>query len=108
MPGTSRTPSRLLRAVAVGWLCLATPAVQDILMDAVTWAAGGEVCTDDCDDTETCTQQCGHCVCSAHAGLVPEARTGLTSVAGVLFSPASQSAMAQSGHLEPPFRPPVS
>ncbi len=103
------TSSRILRAVAVGWLCLAAPAVQDIVMDAVSWATGAEICLDGCDESgESCTQQCGHCLCNAHAGLVPESRAALTSFSTLLLSPMDQSAVAQSGHLEPPFRPPVS
>ena len=109
MPTALRTSSRLFRAVAVSLMCLATPAVQDIVMDAVTWAAGGEVCTDGCDDSTTpCTQQCGHCLCSAHVGLLPDAKVPLTSFFSILSSAPRQSAVVQSGHLEPPFRPPVS
>ena len=109
MSRPSRNTSSFLRAVAVGWLCLATPAVQAIVMSAVSFAAGIEVCADGCDDADTpCTQQCGHCLCSMHVGLVPEAKVGLSSSFTLLLRPLSASAAVRSGHHEPPFRPPVS
>ena len=101
---------RFARTLAVAWLCLATPALQDIVLDAVSWATGVEVCVDGCDETEgSCTQQCGHCLCSAHAGLLPDGKTSLLAAQGTLFQlPASHAVTAHSGHLDPPFRPPVS
>ena len=109
MSRPSHNTSSILRAVAVGWLCLATPAVQAIVMSAVSFAAGIEVCADGCDDADTpCTQQCGHCLCSMHVGLVPEAKVGLSSSFTLLLRPLSASAAVRSGHHEPPFRPPVS
>lgn len=109
MSRTSRTAYRFARLLAVLWLCLATPAVQDILMDAVTWATGEEPCGDDCEQTGTCTQQCGHCVCSVHAGLLPQTDRLVTEPVCVRVGAlAPRPAMAQRGHLDPPFRPPVS
>ncbi len=79
-------------------------------MHAMGGATGSVDCVDGCEDTgESCTQQCGHCLCSAHVGLLPDDRARLTTALRPLLSlSAPQSTTAQSGHLDPPFRPPVS
>ncbi len=102
--------STALRWVAVLLLCVATPAVQDIIAGLTTWASDGDCCSDECEESGApCTQQCMHCVCGPR--LVAVAAQSL-----VLFSqPLSVSTQSTrtlelqlSGHRDPPFRPPVS
>jgi hypothetical protein len=102
--------SRLARAFAIAWLCFATPAVQDIVMDTLSWVTGSGECADNCEETgDLCTQQCGHCVCSSHTGLLPQVRPALIARSGMRYRvEATDSTMTLSGHLDPPFRPPVS
>jgi hypothetical protein len=101
--------SHLGRLVAVLWLCLATPSVLDIVVETASWLSGAECCADDCDESgEPCTQQCVHCVCGGHNAALPFSERARLVVARVISAADSEPpASARSGHLEPPFRPPV-
>jgi hypothetical protein len=109
LPGHSRLLS--LRWLAVALLCLSTPAVQDIIVDTSSWLAGAECCADECEETgNPCTQQCLHCVCGVRAIAAPlpsgpQARTASLTLS--LLSPEVLD-VERAGHLDPPFRPPVS
>lgn len=102
--------SQLTRLVAVLWLCLTTPSVLDITVETVSWLSGAECCADDCDESgEPCTQQCVHCVCGGHNAALPfSERTRLVVARVVSAADTHLRVSARSGHLEPPFRPPVS
>ncbi len=110
-----RTLTTALKSVALRWLaalllCVATPAVQEIIADVTTWATDGDCCSDDCEESGApCTQQCMHCVCGPR--LVAVAAQSLL----LIPQPVTQSAkttsalpLPSSGHGDPPFRPPVS
>lgn len=101
--------SQLARLVAVLWLCLATPSVLDIVVETASWLSGAECCADDCDESgEPCTQQCVHCVCGGHNAALPFSDRTRLEVAQVMSTADTRPpAGARSGHLEPPFRPPV-
>jgi len=101
---------RFARALAVIWLCLSTPAVLDIIVETAGWLSGADCCADDCEETGApCTQQCIHCVCGGHNLTLPFVECTRGTVADVT-TPVGLHAQAseRAGHLEPPFRPPVS
>lgn len=112
LPLNSRRFSSMswLRALAVALLCLASPSTQDVVLDVVSWATGADCCLDACDETgKQCTQQCAHCSCSPHMVATLTAlrvRTGIEEQSA-LRVPGERGVLC-SGHLEPPFRPPVS
>lgn len=106
-------PSRLrqlARLVAVVLLCLGTPAVLDVIVDTASWLSGAGCCADDCDESgPPCSQHCVHCVCAGHNVTLPCAESIRGAVAVELHSVQTPATVrALSGHLEPPFRPPVS
>lgn len=86
--------------------CLTTPTVRDVAAD---WLSDAACCADDCDETgDACTQQCGHCI-TGHNVTVPATERGRATLAHWLTSvPPVERSGARSGHLDPPFRPPVS
>lgn len=110
MLGLFPTLGRSLRVVAVLALCLCTPAVLDIIVETANWVAGVECCADDCDESGVpCTQQCTHCVCGGHNVTLPSFELGRVVAERWVRAPvALLHASARSGHLDPPFRPPVS
>lgn len=106
---SSRWP--LARTLAVLWLCLATPAVHDVIVETASWLTGAECCADDCDESGSpCTQQCTHCVCGGHNLTLSAPECIRLAIARSARSVAGTQAHlgARSGHLDPPFRPPVS
>lgn len=101
---------RLIRFVAVVALCLCTPAVLDIIVQTASWAAGVECCADDCEESGVpCTQECTHCVCGGHNVTLPSFEACRVITQRWVRAPVVLlSEGARSGHLDPPFRPPVS
>lgn len=101
---------RLARVAAVLWLCLGTPAVLDVVVQTAGWLSGAECCADDCEETgEPCTQQCVHCVCGGHNVTLPSLELARPALARTASAADTRDRLgARSGHLEPPFRPPVS
>lgn len=91
-------------------LCLVSPAVQDIIVDVTGWVLGeAECCADDCDEGTPCTQQCVHCVCGTRLVAAPHELTAPLAGTWSSMARTEQSIEVQlGGHLEPPFRPPVS
>ena len=106
------TPSmwKFARMAAVLCLCLGTPAVLDIIVQTSGWLSGAECCADDCDESgNPCTQQCIHCVCGGHnVTLLSTERSRLATARVPPAEEQQDRAGARSGHLDPPFRPPVS
>jgi hypothetical protein len=101
--------SQLARLAAVIALCLATPAVLDIIVQTSGWLSGEDCCADDCEESgEPCTQQCVHCVCGGHNVTLPSTERTLIVARIPPASLNEDRAEARSGHLDPPFRPPVS
>lgn len=101
----------MLRLAAVLSLCLATPSLQDIVMDGIELLTGVEVCFDGCEEggADTCDQQCGHCLCSGHSGLAPFSLVALSLPVRLESSEVEvPCGSAKSAHLDPPFRPPAS
>lgn len=101
---------QLARTLAVVGMCLGTPAVLDIIVDTAGWITGAQCCADDCDESGApCTQLCVHCSGGGHHNTVPSPERTRVAVVGER-SPAQWQATVRplSGHLEPPFRPPVS
>lgn len=101
---------QLARAVAVVWLCLGTPAVLDIITDTASWMSGAQCCADDCDESGApCTQLCVHCSGGGHHNTLPSIERTRVAVRGERGRAQSRTTVRPlSGHLEPPFRPPVS
>lgn len=107
------TPFRAfhLRLAVVALLCVSTPSVQDLVVDVSSWLGDGDCCGDDCERTgEPCTQQCLHCVCGVRAIAAPLATAPLVLAVSTPRTAATPEAMTAElgGHLDPPFRPPVS
>jgi hypothetical protein len=106
----SRARSQLtkwLRLAAVMLACLSTPTVRDVI--GGEWLSDVECCADDCDESgDACTQQCEHCICG-HFVTVPTIASGRALVVQMVTTiPSMERSGARSGHLDPPFRPPVS
>jgi hypothetical protein len=99
---------RLARLVAVLLLCLASPSVLDIIVQASGWLSGAPCCADDCDESGSpCTQQCAHCV--GHTATLPSAeRVRVALVRWQTPLRRGDESGPRRGHLEPPFRPPMS
>jgi hypothetical protein len=101
----------MLRWLAVLLLCVATPAVQDIVSDLNNLIAGADdCCADECEESGApCTQQCLHCVCGPRlvAAAAPDAPQ-LTQAWSTLPRAEGTTSLPSSAHLDPPFRPPVS
>ena len=99
-----------MRWLAVALLCLATPAVTDIIADVSNWVTNAPCCSDDCEDSGApCTQQCMHCVCGAQVLAMATTKPAELSTSRRPMARSTHAAEPHSsGHLDPPFRPPVS
>ena len=107
---SSSFSSNRLRYVAVALLCLATPAVTEIISDVSNWVMNTPCCGDDCEDSGApCTNQCMHCVCGAQVlAVATEKSADVSAPRSSLARSTFALDLDSSGHLEPPFRPPVS
>lgn len=101
---------RFVRVLAVVAVCGSTPTMQDIVVDVASWVTGEECCTDDCEQSGApCQQECVHCANACHLvalTAVAVMREPVSKVPGRLDTQPQER--ARSGHLDPPFRPPVS
>lgn len=93
------------------FLCLATPAIQDIVEDVTSAILDAPCCADGCDESgQPCSQQCVHCVCGARLAVTAtDVGVALPAFTGAGLEGAWElHAVALHGHLDPPFRPPAS
>lgn len=98
--------AKFLRLAAVLLACLSTPTLRDVI--GAEWLNDVECCADDCDESGMpCSQACAHCV-SGHHVTVPVIASERATFAIVTNIATSERSSARSGHLDPPFRPPVS